>query len=42
MEAKIIKNEIERLKYKNQYWKENIKNAEKWELDNLQYRINVN
>ena len=42
MEAKIIKNEIERLKHENQCWKENIKNAEKWELNDLQYRIDFN
>ena len=42
MEAKMIKNEIERLKYENQYWKKDLKNAEKWELDNLKYRIDFN
>ena len=31
----MIKNEIKRLKYKNQCWKKDIKNAEKWELNDL-------
>ena len=38
----MIKNKIERLKHENQYWKKNIKNAEKWEFNDLQYRINFN
>ena len=42
MEAKVIKNEIERLKYKNQCWKKNIKNVKKWELNDLKYRIDFN
>ena len=42
MEARVIRNEIERLKYENQYWRKNIKNAEKWELNDLQYRIDFN
>ena len=35
MEAKVIKNKIERLKHENQCLKKNIKNAKKWELNDL-------
>ena len=35
MEAKVIKNEIKRLKYENQCKKKDIKNAEKQEFDDL-------
>ena len=31
----MIKNEIERLKHENQYWKKNIKDVKKWELNDL-------
>ena len=35
MEVKVNKNEIERLKHENQYWKKNMENAKKWEFDDL-------